>query len=308
MRRVLVLGAHGQLGRRLVACGAQRSDLEVVGWGRGELDIRDEVDVRAGFAACLPDVVINAAAYTAVDAAEQDREAAWAINAEAPGVLARCAREVGASFVHISTDYVFDGTSERPYQVSDAPWPLGVYGASKWAGEQAVAAAWEMGSGAAGSEPAGSEPRHWIFRVAWLYDAEGRNFLRTMMAAARRGVSLRVVDDQRGTPTCAVVFASFLLDLAVAPERLPSGVWHYGHRGVTTWFGFAQAIFARLGWHPELAPCTTAEYPTAAQRPAYSHLDPEPLHAVWGAPALGWEEALERCLACMNDAEKQEMN
>jgi dTDP-4-dehydrorhamnose reductase len=303
MRRVLVLGAQGQLGRRLLATAAGRRDLEVAGWGRAELDICDRDAIASGFARWRPDLVINAAAYTAVDAAESDRETAWEINAIAPGILAEEARKVGASFVHISTDYVFDGSSERPYRTEDATGPLGVYGASKLAGEQAVAEGWNR---AASKEWASSpdDERWWIFRVAWLYDAEGKNFLRTMMAAARRGASLRVVDDQRGTPTCAAVFAEFLLDLAENPGRLPGGVWHYGHAGLTTWYGFAREIFNQLGWQPKLEPCGTDAYPTVARRPAYSHLDPQPLQDAWGGEVMKWQEALGVCLGCMSEAEK----
>ena len=304
MRRVLVLGAQGQLGRRLLAIAPHRKDLEVAGWGRGVLDICDAEAVGARFREWRPDLVINAAAYTAVDAAESDREAAWQVNAVAPGVLAEAARRVGAGFVHISTDYVFDGSAHQPYRVEDATGPLGVYGASKWAGELAVAAGWARG-GEEDLAGALEAERCWIFRVAWLYDAEGKNFLRTMMAAARRGVALKVVDDQRGTPTCAAVFAGFLLDLAAEPERLPGGVWHYGHAGITTWYGFAREIFDRLGWQPPLEPCETSAYPTEARRPAYSHLDPQPLHSAWGGEVMEWQEALGVCLACMSEAEKK---
>ena len=303
MRRVLVLGAQGQLGTRLLTLAQNRMDMEVAGWGRSELDICDREAVARRFQQWRPDVVINAAAYTAVDAAESDRETAWNINAVAPGGLAEEARKVGASFVHISTDYVFDGSAERPYRVEDSTGPLGVYGASKLAGEEAVEQGWKRG-GEEGHAEQETQERWWIFRVAWLYDADGKNFLRTMMSAARRGASLKVVDDQRGTPTCAAVFAEFLLDLAADGAQLPGGIWHYGHAGITTWYGFAKEIFERLGWQPPLAPCGTDAYPTVAQRPAYSHLDPEPLHAAWGGKLMEWQEALGVCLGCMSDAEK----
>jgi dTDP-4-dehydrorhamnose reductase len=282
VRTLLVTGAAGQLGHRVLASAARRPHLAVVGCTRADLDITDPDSVAHAFDRHRPDVVLHAAAWTAVDAAESHRDEAFAANADGAAHVARAAAARGLPLLHISTDYVFDGTSARGYLPGDPPAPLGVYGASKRAGEEAVLAA----------APALAR----IFRVAWLYDREGRNFLNTMLRAADAGTSLRVVDDQTGTPTHAGHFAELLLDIAEAPDRLPPGIWHYGHRGTTSWFGFAQAIFALTGRTPVLAPCSTADYPTPAKRPRYSHLDPEPLHRALGREPVDWRVALEECV------------
>lgn len=282
MRTLLVTGAAGQLGHRVLALAAQRPGLAAVGLGRSDLDICDPDAVERAFDRYRPDVVLHAAAFTAVDAAESHADEAFRANRDGTAHVARAAAARGIALLHISTDYVFDGTSARGYLPGDPPAPLGVYGASKLAGEEAALAA----------APALAR----IFRVAWLYDREGRNFLNTMLRAADAGTSLRVVDDQTGTPTHAGHFAELLLDIAEAPDRLPPGIWHYGHRGTTSWFGFAQAIFALTGRTPALASCTTVDYPTPAKRPRYSHLDPEPLHRALGIEPVDWRVALEECV------------
>ncbi len=283
MRTLLVTGAAGQLGRRALALAAQRPGLTAVGLGRSDLDICDAAAVERAFDRHRPDAILHAAAYTAVDAAESHPEEAYRANRDGTAHVARAAAARGIAMLHISTDYVFDGTAARGYLPGDPTHPLGIYGASKLAGEEAALAA----------APAHAR----IFRVAWLYDREGRNFLNTMLRLAGTGTPLRVVDDQTGTPTHAASFASLLLDVAEDPDRLAPGVWHYGHRGTTTWYGFARALFAHAGLHPDLRPCTTADFPTAAVRPRYSHLDPEPLHAALGLTPVTWEAALAGCFA-----------
>lgn len=283
MRTLLVTGAVGQLGRRALALAAQRPGLAAVGLGRSDLDICDPDAVERAFDRYRPDVVLHAAAFTAVDAAESHAEEAFRANRDGTAHVARAAAARGLPLLHISTDYVFDGTAARGYLPGDPTRPLGVYGASKLAGEEAALAA----------APAHAR----IFRVAWLYDREGRNFLNTMLRLAAAGTPIRVVDDQTGTPTHAAHFATLLLDVAADPDRLPPGVWHYGHRGTTTWYGFARALFAHAGLHPDLHPCTSADFPTAAARPRYSHLDPEPLHAALGLSPVTWEDALAECFA-----------
>lgn len=252
-----------------------------VGLDRSDLDIVDARAVDAAVAAIRPDVLINCAAYTAVDRAEQEADLAHAINAVGPGNLAQAAAAHGAAFLHISTDYVFDGEQVEPYRPEDPTGPLGAYGASKLAGEEAVLAA---------------GGRAWVVRVAWLYDAWGPNFLHTMIRLAEAGRALRVVDDQHGTPTSALSFARALRQWAKEPERWSPGIWHFGHRGVTTWFGFAQAIFEGMGMDVDASPCSTADYPTPARRPRHSHLDPEPWFAAGGGVPETWQEALAECL------------
>lgn len=278
MRTVLVTGANGQLGSRLMENPGQNS-LRIVGFDRDELDITSPESIAEALKKYQPDVVINAAAYTAVDRAEEESELAHAINAEGPRLLAEACGAYGVDLIHISTDYVFDGTQERPYVPSDVPKPMGVYADSKRAGELAV----EATTGA----------RWWVVRVAWLCDTRGQNFMQTMLRLGQSGKALRVVNDQHGAPTFARPFAEALLKLAAQPEHVPSGIWHYGPQGPTTWYGFAQAIFEEHGLDVELAPCTTADYPTPAKRPAYSYLDGKPFADALHLPQLHWKEALK---------------
>ncbi len=282
MRKVLVTGSAGQLGRRLMAQVAEDAGtVEWVGLDRAGLDITDERAVEAAISAIKPDAIINCAAYTAVDRAEQEPERALAINAEGPGNLARAAAAHGVDLLHVSTDYVFDGELEAPLRPEHPTGPLGAYGASKRAGEEAVLAA---------------GGRTWVVRIAWLYDPWGPNFLHTMVRLAESGRALRVVDDQHGTPTSAVAFARALRAWAEEPGRWAPGIWHFGHRGVTTWYGFARAIFEGLGLDVDASPCTTAEYPTPARRPRHSHLDPEPWFEAVGESPETWQAALAECL------------
>jgi dTDP-4-dehydrorhamnose reductase len=236
-----------------------------------------------------PDVVINAAAYTAVDRAEHEIDAAFRINAEAPTVLARACADTGALLVHYSTDYVFDGNATRPYREDDPPAPLGVYGASKRAGEDAIRA-----SGA----------RHAILRTAWVYAAHGQNFLRTMLRLAGERDVLRVVADQIGTPTPAAWIAEATAQLL--RQGVPaSGTWHLVAAGTTSWHGFAQAIMDEaqalglLARVPQVLPITTAEYPTPARRPAYSVLDTTRLQREFGIVPPDWREGLRTTLRAL---------
>lgn len=248
---------------------------------RAGLDITDRRAVDAALAAIRPNAVINAAAYTAVDRAEQEAERAHAVNVAGPRNLAAACADQGIDFLHVSTDYVFDGAKRTPYVPTDAAAPLGVYGQTKWEGEQAVLAA---------------GGRSWVVRVAWLYDSDGPNFLHTMLQLGRQGRSLKVVEDQIGTPTSAHFLAAALLAWAEDPGRWAPGVWHFGHRGSTSWHGFAKAIFEEAGLEVDLAPCPTEAYPTPAERPKHSHLDPEAWHAAWGTPPVHWREALAHCM------------
>lgn len=277
-RKILVTGLGGQLANRLVAMAAGWPALEVVGLARRDFDLTNSDQTERALAALRPDVVLNAAAYTAVDRAEEERDQAFAVNADGVGHLAGLCARHGCDLMHISTDYVFDGASDRPYLPSDETNPKGVYGASKLAGEEQALLAL---------------PTARIVRVAWLYDAQGHNFMNTMLKLGRAGKSLRVVADQTGTPTHAPALASMMLDFAASPGWLPPGVHHFGHEGTTTWHGFAEEIFRVWGVEDaDLAPCTTAEYPTPAARPAYSHLDPTAIHALWGRPLRSWQEEL----------------
>ena len=266
---ILVTGGAGQVATELAA----RADVARV--GRPEFDFDRPDTIAAVFDRVRPSLVVNAAAWTAVDAAEQEADAAYRANRDGPAALARlCARD-GVALIHISTDYVFDGLKPAPYVESDATGPTGVYGASKLAGEQAV-----LDSGA----------RAAVLRTAWVYNATGKNFVRTMLNAAQKTNTLRVVADQQGCPTHAGDLADAILAvaarIAAGWDGSYAGVFHACGAGSTTWYGFAQAIFAEAAQHGRTAPAvnaiTTAEYPTPAKRPANSRLDCGKLRAVFG--------------------------
>ena len=292
--RLLLLGANGQVGHALrsrlagigeVVCTTRSGTLpDGAACERADFD---QPGTLPGLVERLaPDVVVNAAAYTAVDRAEQEREAAFRANAEAPGALAGACARSGALLVHYSTDYVFNGAGDRPWREDDATAPLGVYGASKLAGEEAV-----RGSGA----------RHMVFRTAWVYGAHGHNFMRTMLRLAAERDELRVVDDQHGTPTTAALIASVTAAVLASPVQ-PSGLWHLTASGGTTWHGFASAIIdgahARglLARRPRVIPVPSSEYPTPARRPAYSRLDTSLLQSQWNITLPTWEQRLEGVL------------
>lgn len=290
-RTILLFGANGQLGARLKTLLAARGTVRAP--GHSELDLRDLDRVRALIAEARPGLIVNAAAYTAVDAAEADPENARLVNAEAPRVMAEVAAALGALLVHYSTDYVFDGTARTPYTEESPTRPLGVYGATKLAGEQAVAA-----SGAA----------FLTLRTAWLYSNRGKNFLNTMLRLAGERDELRVVNDQIGCPTYADLVAEATIAMLdgvyanglVRKERC--GLYHATCSGETSWWGFAQRIIELAGFAARVTvkPIPTSEYPTPARRPAYSVLANDKLARVFGIRLSDWQEGLERCLAERN--------
>ncbi len=292
---ILLLGANGQLGqelrRALAPLGTIVATTRSGALPDGSACEVADFDQPASLAALLdrvqPTVVVNAAAYTAVDRAESDRDAAFRANAEAPGVLAQWCAQAGVPLVHYSTDYVFDGQGTRPYREDDATAPLGVYGASKLAGEQAIRAA---------------GGRHLIFRTAWVYASHSANFLRTMLRVGAERDVLRVVADQVGTPTPAALIADVTAQ-ALQHDGALSGTWHLTAKGETSWHGFAEAIFAEavttgvLPRAPKVEAITTAEYPTPAKRPAYSHLDVAKLEQDFGVVLPSWQDGLKRVIA-----------
>lgn len=295
--RILLLGANGQVGTELqrslvslgdVACGTRNgrlvdgTDCEVADFDR-PATLATLVDRLA------PDIVVNAAAYTAVDRAEDERDAAFRANAEAPAALAGACARNGALLLHYSTDYVFDGQGSRPYRPDDPTGPLGAYGASKLAGEQAIAA---------------SGCRHLVLRTAWVYAAHGQNFLRTMLRLGADRDELRVVADQAGTPTPAgtIADASARVLQAIHGGKVPDSIYHLTAAGATTWHGFAEAIFdgahARglLDRRPRVVPITTADFPTRAARPAFSVLDHSALEREFALSLPCWQDGLARVL------------
>lgn len=288
---LLVTGGTGQVGHELVRELAVLG--RVVAPSSAELDLASEASIRAAVRRHRPAVVVNAGAYTAVDRAETEAERCRAINARAPGVLAEEAAALGALVVHYSTDYVFDGSSARPYREEDATGPLGVYGATKLEGERAV-----QGSGAA----------HVILRTSWVYGTRGSNFLRTMLRLARERTELRVVGDQVGAPTWSRTIAAgsaHIVRVLLAAERTPAasgaaslgGVYHLASGGRATWHEFAEAILAGDPRRAEqvcerVVAIPTAEYPTPARRPAFSLLDSTRLRERFGLVMPDWREQL----------------
>lgn len=274
---ILVTGAAGQLGKRILSRAARRPSLKVVGLAQDDLDVCDPEAVQQALADHRPDVVLHAAAYTAVDRAESEADKAFEVNATAVGHVATACRDTGASMIHISTDYVFGDVPRRPLVPGDATGPLSVYGKTKLAGEEAY-----LKSGVSGA----------LVRVAWLYDAEGSNFLNTMLRLAASHGKLKVVNDQQGVPTAVPVLADALLDMAERGADMPQGVWHFAHAGHTTWHGFASEIVRVAGMDVPVEPVGTEAFPTPAVRPAWSVLDGEPLREAMGWPRCTWEAAL----------------
>lgn len=287
--RILLTGSNGQVGlalrNRLAPLG------EVLALDRGGLDLVDADSIRKTVRECRPTLIVNAAAYTAVDRAESEPELAMSVNGIAPGVLAEEAERLKAALVHYSTDYVFDGSKPAAYVETDTPNPLNVYGRSKLAGEQAIQAACKS---------------HYILRTSWVYSADGANFLNTILRLAGERPELRIVNDQTGAPTWATAIAEMTVQLLAAALERPAdpryGLYHLTAAGAVTWFGFAEAILlAAKKAHPEsalprLSPITTAEYPLPARRPANSRLDNTQLIKTFGIQPATWQSMLERCL------------
>ena len=286
-RPVLVLGRSGQVARALAAMweGGRRS---VEFAGRPEIDLARPETLEPLLDRTGPRIVVNAAAYTAVERAEQMAETARAVNAGGPAHLASLCRQQGVPLIHLSTDYVFAGTATTPYRPDHPADPQNAYGRTKAEGEDAIR---------------NELPEHVILRTAWLYDAHGENFLRAMLRAGAEGTDVTVVDDQTGTPTYAADLASAIGSLIDRLDRdgaLPWGTYHLTNRGETTWFGFATAIFAALSDRglrtPTLIPVSTADYPAQARRPAYSVLDTSVTEEVLNIVMPDWQDGLHRCL------------
>jgi dTDP-4-dehydrorhamnose reductase len=278
--KILVFGRTGQLAAALARLDAPGSVIETL--GRDQADLTRPEECASRVAVTDADVVINAAAYTAVDRAEEDVAAAEAVNAVAPAAMARAAAARGLPFLHVSTDYVFDGRSHRPWREDDPVAPLGVYGRTKLEGERAVAA---VGG------------PHVILRTAWVFSADGGNFVRTMLRVGRDRDRLTVVDDQRGGPTAAADIAAALMTIArawVGGRGVP-GVFHFCGAPTVSWCGFAQAVFERAPWpqKPEVAPISTADWPTRAERPGFSALDCGRIAAAYGVAQPDWRPALD---------------
>ena len=280
--KILVFGASGQIGRE-VCRAAWPPGYAILPLDRKAVDITKSAAVSAMLARETPDLVINLAAYTAVDRAESEPEVAWAANCAGAAHIAGACDESATPLVHLSTDYVFDGRKTGPYREEDAVGPLGVYGRSKEAGERAVRAA---------------VARHMILRTAWVFGAYGANFVKTMLRLAAERPVLRVVADQRGCPTAAADIAAALMVIAAHIERGEAkwGTYHFVGAGAASWHSFAQAIFdqaaPQLAACPQVEPITTGQYPTPARRPMNSVLDCRKIEEVFGISSPPWRTAL----------------
>jgi dTDP-4-dehydrorhamnose reductase len=284
--KILITGSTGQLSRELQL--ALAGEGKVLALGHKLLDLAEPAQIRRQVRLLRPDLIINAAAYTAVDPAQDDRDRAFAVNAIGPGVLAEEAGALGVPLIHYSTDYVFDGRKNGPYSEEDVPAPLSVYGASKLAGEQAIQAV-------------GGD--HLILRTSWVYSLHGRNFLLTMRRLLQERDALSVVDDEIGAPTWAGTIAQVTAEI-VRKRRSgsggPGGLYHLTASGETSWYGFACHIAQHLQsqglLRARIEPTRSADYPTAAQRPLNSRLNCARLQRDWQIPLPNWETALQQCL------------
>jgi dTDP-4-dehydrorhamnose reductase len=296
--RVLLLGAGGQLGQELSNSFAGTGEL--IALDRHTANLTSEEQLRSAIHAANPDVILNAAAYTAVDRAESEPEVAYAVNAHAPRVMAEEAARRNALLVHYSTDYVFDGARDGPWSEEDAPDPLNTYGASKLAGEKAI-------------HEAGG--KYLIFRTSWVYAPHGRNFLLTMLRLGQERDRLSIVDDQIGAPTTAAALAQATRTIVddILASRFGAadqwaGLYHMSCAGHTSWHGFAEDIFTRAEEldllervRPQVLPIPSSEYPTPAKRPTNSILSNQKLHQVFGVQLPDWQSALQAALLSLRD-------
>ncbi len=285
--KILITGQHGQVSRELQQRLQGLGELVVL--GRDQLDLANPEQIRQQVRSHRPGLIINAAAHTAVDQAENEPDIAFAINATAPGILAEEAKALGIPLIHYSTDYVFDGSKPAPYTEDDAPNPLGVYGKSKLAGEQAIAA---VGG------------QYLVLRTSWVYSSHGKNFLLTMQRLLQEKPQMRIVADQIGAPTWAGTIANStraLIERWQAGQAGDWGVYHLTAQGETSWLGFAQAIGEHLLAEgkacAELEGIPASDYPTPAKRPLNSRLDCSRLQQQWQVGQPQWREALRECLA-----------
>lgn len=282
-RTILITGAGGQVGHELSNAHGPHT---LISLARAQLDIADPKQIAAAFAAHRPDIVINAAAYTQVDRAQTEPEAAFTMNRDAVGYLAQSCREIDIPLLHVSTDYVFAGDRPGAYREEDKCAPAGVYGASKLAGEQALRAAL---------------PRHIILRTSWVFSATGNNFVKTMLRLGKERPELGVVDDQHGCPTSARSIADTLLSIAgrhLDGNDVEWGTYHFCGAPETTWYGLAGQIFQQAGGYSNLRlrPISTSDYPTPAPRPANSVLDCSKLQVNFGIRQPGWHDDLRQVL------------
>lgn len=277
---ILVTGQNGQLGNELKVLSKEYPQYDYIFTDVAELDIADIEKVSAFFSTYKPAICINAAAYTAVDKAETDKESALKINAWAVGNLAENAARVNARFIHISTDYVFDGSAGKPYKEEDTVNPVNFYGESKLKGEDLALQ---------------KLPSAVIIRTSWVYSFFGNNFVKTMLRLMKERESVNVVDDQFGSPTYAADLAGAVMKI-VSESKNKGGIYHFSNEGVISWFEFAAAIKELAGLDCEVKPVDTSGYPTPAKRPAYAAMSKEKIKSVFGIELKHWKDSLKRCI------------
>ena len=289
---ILVTGSNGQLGMELQVLAPNYTSFDFVFLSKEDLPLQNFELARNTFSIHQPQYLINCAAYTAVDRAESEKELAFHVNAEAVGVLAAICKEHECRFIHVSTDYVFDGSATEPYKENAATNPQGVYGASKLEGERQ---AMKMNDSTI------------IIRTSWVYSAFGKNFVKTMLKLMNEREELNVVNDQFGSPTYAADLAEIILKIiqhlqsSNKPAKADAGIYHFSNNGVISWFDFAVAIKELSGKSCKINPITTAQYPTAAKRPTYSVLDNTRILQTFGVNPKDWKESLRDCLKIINE-------
>jgi dTDP-4-dehydrorhamnose reductase len=287
-QKILVTGANGQLGKELQRLSASFSNFNFTFLSREELSITDREQVANVFNTYQPEYCINCAAYTAVDKAEVEKEEAFAINGNGPAILAALCAKNNCRFIHISTDYVFDGESIKPYTESDITNPLTVYGASKRKGEIEVLQ---------------NDPSAIIIRTSWVYSEYGKNFIKTMLRLMNDKEEIGVVNDQFGSPTYAADLAEAILKICsndLMNNEKAKGIFHFSNEGIISWFDLAISIKELTNSKCKVNPITTAQYPTPAKRPAFSALDCSKFSEVFDIRMKPWEESLKVCLARLN--------
>jgi dTDP-4-dehydrorhamnose reductase len=292
--KILVTGANGQLGKELQKIAPSFPKFEFIFLSRKDLPIHHFKMVRDYFSVYHPDYLINCAAYTAVDRAEQEKILAFQVNAESVGVLAAICKENHTKFIHLSTDYVFDGKATVPYKEDSPTNPQSVYGESKLEGEK---------------EALKYNPDSIIIRTSWLYSEYGKNFVRTMLKLMKEKEEIDVVNDQFGSPTYAAdlaeVIMQIILKFPASGFRLPTSnyIYHYSNEGIITWYEFAMALKELTGSRCKINPIPTSQYPTPAKRPAYSVLDTGKIQQTFGIKSVNWKESLAVCLSHLNAEE-----
>jgi len=285
MQKIIVTGAGGQLGQELQVLASAFPSFDFIFTDRNQLSISDPARVSAFFNEYRPDWCINCAAYTAVDKAESEKEAAYGINGDAPGYLARACRSTGARLIHVSTDYVFDGSSATPLKEDDDTAPINIYGASKLEGEKQVLQI----------HPDGSV----IIRTSWVYSEFGNNFVKTMIRLMTERPAINVVNDQIGSPTYAADLAAAILNIINAPHFVP-GIYNYSNEGQISWYEFALAIHKLIGSSCRVGAIASADYPTPARRPHYSLLDKSRIKKTYNISIPDWLSSLATCINRLN--------